>query len=102
MSDFGCRISGASSQPPALATFSETPEIRHPKSDILFLFLCVFPPASPVGSCRVHHLTGGFVEPAARPLFQIFENIAGLSGPQVDIGRLPTHGLKQPDLIPVL
>src|SRR5713226_10451643 len=38
MSDFGCRISGALSEPPALATFTETPELRHPKSDILLLF----------------------------------------------------------------
>src|SRR2546429_6740247 len=36
MSDVGCWISGALSQPPAPATFTETPEIRHPKSEILY------------------------------------------------------------------
>src|SRR5206468_514460 len=35
ISDFGFRISGASIQPPALATLTETPEIRHPKSKIV-------------------------------------------------------------------
>src|SRR5713226_4249399 len=37
ISDVGCRISGDSSQPPEPATFTKSPEIRHPKSDILFL-----------------------------------------------------------------
>src|SRR5882762_8115682 len=36
ISDFGFRISGALSQPPVPATFTESPEIRHPKSEILF------------------------------------------------------------------
>src|SRR5205809_579834 len=35
--DFGCGISGTLSQPPALATSAESPEIRHPKSEILYL-----------------------------------------------------------------